>query len=53
MGSSTKNGMKPIIEVLPEGWEGKAREFNAFRRKGDYLETPEDLLRLLLLWSDS
>ena len=52
MGPSTKNSMKPIIEVLPEDWEAKAREFNAFRRKGDYLETPEDLLRLLLLWSD-
>ena len=45
-------GMEPIIEVLPEGWREKARELNAFRRAGDYLKTPEDLLRVLLLWAD-
>ena len=45
-------GMEPIIEVLPEGWREKARELNAFRRSGDYLKTPEDLLRILLLWAD-
>lgn len=44
--------MEPIIEVLPEGWREKARELNAFRRAGDYLKTPEDLLRVLLLWAD-
>jgi len=44
--------MEPIIEVLPEGWREKARELNAFRRSGDYLKTPEDLLRVLLLWAD-
>ena len=44
--------MEPIIEVLPEGWREKARELNAFRRAGDYLKTPEDLLRILLLWAD-
>ena len=37
-------GKEPIIEVLPEGWREKARELNAFRRAGDYLKTPEDLL---------
>ena len=42
-------GMEPIIEVLPEGWREKSRELNAFRRAGDYLKTPEDLLRVLLL----
>ena len=45
-------GMEAIIEVLPEGWREKARELNAFRRSGDYLKTPEDLLRILLLWAD-
>ena len=45
-------GMEPIIEVLPEGWREKARELNAFRRAGDYLKTPEDLLRVALLWAD-
>ena len=45
-------GMEPIIEVLPKGWREKARELNAFRRTGDYLKTPEDLLRVLLLWAD-
>ena len=44
--------MEPIIEVLPEGWREKARELNAFRRAGDYLKTPEGLLRVLLLWAD-
>ena len=45
-------GMEAIIEVLPENWREKARELKAFRRAGDYLKTPEDLLRLLLLWAD-
>lgn len=44
--------MKFITDLLPEGWREKARELNAFRRTGDYLKTPEDLLRVLLLWAD-
>ena len=44
--------MKFITDLLPEGWKEKARELNAFRRRGDYLKTPEDLLRVLLLWAD-
>lgn len=44
--------MKYITDLLPEGWQEKARELNAFRRAGDYLKTPEDLLRALLLWAD-
>ncbi|MBR0281981.1 MAG: hypothetical protein IJQ81_10380, partial [Oscillibacter sp.] len=44
--------MKFITDLLPEGWQEKARELNAFRRTGDYLKTPEDLLRVLLLWAD-
>ena len=44
--------MKPITDVLPDGWEKKMRELGAFTRVGDYLKTPEDVLRLLLLWGD-
>ena len=44
--------MEAITSVLPEGWEEKARELGAFTRTGDYIKTPEDLLRLVLLWAD-
>lgn len=44
--------MEPITRYLPEGWEQKARELKAFTRRGDYIETPEDLLRILMIWGD-
>lgn len=47
-----KASMEPIIRYLPEGWEQKAKELKAFTRRGDYIESPEDLLRILMLWAD-
>ena len=42
-------GMEAITDALPDGWEGKARELGAFTRAGDYLKTPKDLSRVMLL----
>ena len=47
-----ENGMEVITNVLPKEWREKARELGAFTRAGDYLKTPEDLLRVMLLWAD-
>lgn len=44
--------MEPIVRFLPEGWEQKAKELKAFTRRGDYIESPDDLLRILMLWAD-
>ena len=47
-----KTKMEPITRYLPEGWEQKAKELKAFTRRGDYIESPEELLRILMLWAD-
>ena len=44
--------MQPITSLMPEGWIEKAKELKAFTRKGDYIKTVEELLRILLLWAD-
>lgn len=44
--------IQPITELLPEGWEEKAKELKAFTRRGDYIQTPAELLRILMLWAD-
>ena len=47
-----ENRMEVITSLLSEDWREKARELGAFTRAGDYLKTPEDLLRVMLLWGD-
>ena len=49
---SMLNRMEPITSLMPEGWIEKAKELKAFTRQGDYIKTPEELLRILLLWAD-
>jgi hypothetical protein len=44
-----KDGFKQILELLPEGWEAKAKELGAFER-GRIIKNPEELLRLILLY---
>ena len=41
-----------IADHMPDGWREKAKELKAFTRVGDYIKTPDDLLRILLLWAD-
>ena len=38
-----------IADHMPDGWREKAKELKAFTRVGDYIKTPDDLLRILLL----
>jgi hypothetical protein len=40
---------KQILQLLPEGWEEKAKELGALQR-GREIKTPEELLRLILLY---
>ena len=42
-----------IADHMPDGWREKAKELKAFTRVGDYIKTPDDLLRILLLWADT
>lgn len=44
--------MQPITSLMPTGWREKAKELKAFTRRGDYIQDPEELLRILLLWAD-
>jgi hypothetical protein len=44
-----KNQFKQLLQLLPEGWDGKAKELGAFQR-GRKIKTPEELLRLNLLY---
>ncbi|MDR0312822.1 MAG: hypothetical protein LBI14_04430 [Treponema sp.] len=45
-----ENGQfKRLLKLLPEGWEGKARELGALQRPRE-IRTPEELLRLILLY---
>lgn len=48
---STK-GMKMLTDALPGGWREKAKETKAIQREGDYIKKPDDLLRVILLWSE-
>ena len=48
MGRET-NLFKQLLELLPEGWESKAKELGAFQRARE-IKTPEDLLRLILIY---
>ena len=41
-----------ITKHLPEGWKERAKESKALERAGDYIKTPEELLKILLLWAD-
>jgi hypothetical protein len=38
-----------VLQMLPEGWEAKAKELGALRRARE-IKTPEELLRLILLY---
>ncbi|GHV34402.1 hypothetical protein AGMMS4952_26800 [Spirochaetia bacterium] len=38
-----------LMELLPEGWEGKAKELKALQRAVK-IKTPEELLRLIFLY---
>jgi hypothetical protein len=42
--------MKMIYEILPKGWERKARELGAMRRDSGVIRTAESLLRLNMLY---
>jgi len=44
-----KDRFKQLLELLPEGWEEKAKELGALQRARE-IKTPEDLLRLILLY---
>ena len=44
--------MEELTKLLPEGWQEKAKELKALRRAGDYIKTPDELLRIILLWSE-
>jgi hypothetical protein len=41
--------IEQMLALLPEGWQAKAKELGAFER-GREVNTPEDLLRLILLY---
>jgi hypothetical protein len=43
------NQFKAILEILPEGWEGKAKELGALIRARN-IKTAEELLRLIVLY---
>ena len=43
------NIFKQLLELLPEGWEPKAKELGAFKRARE-IKTPAELLRLILLY---
>ena len=38
-----------LLEMLPEGWEAKAKELGAMQRTRE-VKTPGELLRLILLY---
>ena len=42
--------MKNIIETLPTGWQEKAKELGAMRRKSGVIQRAESLLRLNMLY---
>jgi hypothetical protein len=44
-----KSGFKQVLDLLPEGWEEKAKELGALQRARE-IKTPEELLRLNLLY---
>jgi hypothetical protein len=44
-----ENRFKQLLELLPEGWETKAKELGAFQRARE-IKTPEALLRMILLY---
>jgi len=46
---SGEKGFKQLRELLPEGWEEKAKELGALQRARQ-IKTPEELLRLNLLY---
>ena len=40
---------KQLLQILPEGWEEKAKELGALQRARE-IKTPEELLRMILLY---
>jgi hypothetical protein len=44
-----KDRFKHLLNLLPEGWEAKAKELGAFQRARE-IKSPEMLLRLILLY---
>ena len=52
MSEKLTSNMSFITDLLPTGWREQAKATKAFQRRGDYIETPDDLLKILLLWSD-
>ena len=42
-------GFKQLLQLLPEGWEEKAKELGALQRARE-IKSPEELLRLILLY---
>jgi len=47
--SREKEGFKHVLEMLPEGWEAKAKALGALQRARE-IKTPEALLWLNLLY---
>lgn len=52
MSEITTPNMALITDLLPTGWREQAKATKAFQRRGDHIDTPDDLLKILLLWSD-
>ena len=48
MGRETEQ-FEQLLELLPQGWEAKAKELEAFKRVRE-IKTPKELLRLILLY---
>lgn len=44
-----KDRFEQLLNLLPEGWDAKAKELGAFRRARE-IKTPEELLRLILVY---
>jgi len=44
-----KDRFGQLLELLPEGWEAKAKELGALQRARE-IKTPEELLRMILLY---
>lgn len=42
--------IRELSDILPEGWEAAAKTEGALQRRGRYIKTAQDLLRVLLLY---
>jgi hypothetical protein len=46
------NNFEKLLELMPPGWEAKAKELKAFQRPRG-IQSPADLLRVILLYMTS